>query len=270
MNDGREIEIGCDPNNPDTDGDGKPDGTDPAPLGFISACGPTVEQPIVALGTSVGATATFGGTVTSGSLSWGDGTSPDTRVGAGSIDATHLYQAAGVYTLTCRISDGTGGTDTEEYRYIVVYDPSGGFVTGGGWITSPAGAYAADPTLTGKATFGFVSKYLKGANVPTGSTEFQFQAGDLNFHSSAYQWLVVAGARAQYKGTGTINGDGEYGFMLTATDGQATGGGGVDRFRMKIWVKSSGDIVYDNQMGDGDDASPAMAIAGSIVIHRAK
>jgi hypothetical protein len=39
----------------------------------------------------------------------------------------------------------------------------------------------------GKGTFGFVSKYKKGATVPTGQTEFMFQAGDLNFHSSSYQ-----------------------------------------------------------------------------------
>jgi len=79
--------------------------------------------------------------------------------------------------------------------------------------------------LTGKATFGFVSKYIKGKVDPTGNTEFQFKAGDLNFKSTSYEWLVVAGARAQFKGLGTINGTGNYGFMLTAIDGQISGGG---------------------------------------------
>ena len=51
--------------------------------------------------------------------------------------------------------DGGEGKDTV---MVVVYDPSAGFVTGGGWIDSPAGAYTADPSLTGKANFGFVSK----------------------------------------------------------------------------------------------------------------
>ena len=55
-------------------------------------------------------------------------------------------------------------------QFIVVYDPTGGFVTGGGWIDSPAGAYAANLSLTGKANFGFVSKYQKGANKPTGES----------------------------------------------------------------------------------------------------
>ena len=156
---------------------------------------------------------------------------------------------------------------------IVFYDPNGGFVTGGGWINSPPGAYVADPTLTGKANFGFVSKYQKGATVPSGSTEFQFHAGSLNFKSTTYQWLVVAGARAQYKGCGTINGEGDYGFMLTAVDGQVTGGGGVDRFRIKIWegCAEDGPVVYDNQIGASDDATPSTAIGGgSIVVHKAK
>jgi hypothetical protein len=40
-----------------------------------------------------------------------------------------------------------------------------------------------------------------------------------NFHSETYDWLVVAGARAQFKGTGTINGTGNYDFLLTAIEG---------------------------------------------------
>jgi hypothetical protein len=153
---------------------------------------------------------------------------------------------------------------------VVVYDPNGGFVTGGGWINSPAGAYTPNPALAGKANFGFVSKYQNGANVPTGNTEFQFKAGNLNFRSASYDWLVVAGARAQFKGTGTINGGGNYGFMLTAIDGQINGGGGVDKFRIKIWDKNNGDaIVYDNQIGSPDGADPSTALGGGgIVIHK--
>jgi hypothetical protein len=121
--------------------------------------------------------------------------------------------------------------------------------------------------LTGKANFGFVSKYQKGATIPSGNTEFQFKAGNLNFKSSSYEWLVIAGARAQFKGEGTINGAGNYGFMLTAIDGQISGGGGSDKFRIKIWDGET--IVYDNQIGDLDDADPLTLLGGgSIVIHK--
>ena len=102
-------------------------------------------------------------------------------------------------------------------------------MTGGGWINSPAGAYPANPTLTGKANFGFVSKYQKGANVPSGNTEFDFRVAKLNFHGVSYDWLVIAGMKAQYKGSGTMNGVGDYKFMLTAEDG---GNQGQDTFRI--------------------------------------
>lgn len=103
----------------------------------------------------------------------------------------------------------------------------------------------------------------------TAVTEFQFKVAALNFHSEAYEWLVVAGARAQYKGIGTINGAGNYGFMLTAIDGAMPGGGGNDRFRIKIWDKNNnGIIVYDNQPGESDSADLSIAVqGGSIVIH---
>ena len=130
------------------------------------------------------------------------------------------------------------------------------------------GAYPANPPLTGKASFGFVSRYKKGATTPSGNTEFQFHAASFEFSSSSYQWLVVGGARAQFKGTGTVNGAGTYGFLLSAVDGQVNGGGGTDRFRIKIWDIATGTIVYDNQMDDADDTPATTALGGgSIVIH---
>ena len=41
-------------------------------------------------------------------------------------------------------------------------------MTDGGWIDSPIGAYPAVPALTGKANFGFVSKYERGQSTPSG------------------------------------------------------------------------------------------------------
>jgi hypothetical protein len=146
--------------------------------------------------------------------------------------------------------------------------PKGGFVTGGGWITSPAGAYTEDPELTGKVNFGFVSKYAKGASVPTGSTQFQFREADLKFHSDEYQLLVIADSKAQYNGTGTINGEGDYGFILTAIDGDIKGDG-IDKIGIKIWDRSSDAIIYDNMIDAEDCADPTTAIGGgSIKIHK--
>lgn len=203
---------------------------------------------------------------------WGDGTSSTGVVnelnGSGTAAGSHIYEAAGVYTLKVTVTDKDGGPNTSTYQYIVVYDPNAGFVTGGGWLNSPEGASAANPELTGKAKFGFVSKYQKGSNAPTGQIEFQFK--EINFRSTSYEWLVIAGSKAQFKGIGTINGSGNYGFMLIAIDGQVNGGGGDDKFRIKIWDKNNNDaIVYDNLFGADDTADPATVVGGgSVVIHK--
>jgi PKD repeat protein len=195
---------------------------------------------------------------------WGDGSSAG-MVDGYTVSGSHVYETPGVYTITLMVEDDDGGYATATFQYVVVYDPEGGFVTGGGWIWSPLGAYIPDDTLEGKATFGFVSKYEKGATVPTGNTEFQFHVANMNFKSTSYDWLVIAGTKTQYKGTGTINGAGEYKFMLTAIDGTP------DKFRIKIWDKVTGNVIYDNQLGAEDTADPSTAIqGGSIVIHKPK
>jgi len=206
-------------------------------------------------------------------LAWDDGSNSTATGNNGVATASHMFAGAGVYSVTVTVQDADGAVVSTKFEYVVIYDPSAGFVTGGGWINSPPGAYVADPSLTGKANFGFVSKYLKGRTVPTGETEFQFHAASFQFNSAVYEWLVVSGALAQYKGSGTISGAGDFGFLLTATDGQITGGGAVDKFRIKIWNKATGALVYDNAMGSSDDinsANPQAIGGGSIVIQKAK
>jgi hypothetical protein len=255
----------------------------PAPM--VTLTGPT-SGTLCALNAPVNFTATFtdaGGGTHTGTWKFDNMTKAATIVepnGAtpGSATATYTFTAAGVYTVKLTITDSCQASCTADQInnmevLVVVYDPSAGFVTGGGWINSSAGAYVADPSLSGKASFGFVSKYLKGATKPTGETEFQFNVANFNFHSASYEWLVVSGALAQYKGSGMVNGAGDYGFLLTATDGQITGGGGVDKFRIKIWNKATGAVVYDNVTGASDDinsANPQAIGGGSIVIQKAK
>ncbi len=193
-------------------------------------------------------------------------TAPD-----GNYSGTCTYASAGIYTIVVTLYDDDGGYDEATSDFVIVYDPNGGFVTGGGWIDSPADAchlHAACVGLTGKANFGFVSKYQKGSSIPTGNTQFHFNAGNFQFQSTSYQWLVVAGAKAQYKGYGNVNGVAGYGFILTAIDGQVNGGGGVDKFRIKIWEVAGGMVVYDNQLGQDETGNASTALGGgSIVIH---
>jgi hypothetical protein len=186
----------------------------------------------------------------------------------GKVAGSYKFKDAGVYAVQMSVtsggvtstSDTVGGADA----LVVVYDPAGGYVTGGGTFFSPAGAYAAEPDLTGKIGFGFVSKYFKNATNPKGETELDFHVGSFKFNALNFDYLVVDGARAQYKGFGKVNGAAGYGFILTAIDGQLAGDG-IDRVRMKIWEKTSGRVVYDTQPGAPDNADPSLVLDGDAI-----
>lgn len=241
-------------------------GIPPSPTN-VDVVVPTDPQPLTPGGTSVDVSVPYvGDTPTSTTLSCDGGAPGATYASFGVAGGTCTYAQPGVYSPTITLTDefGTPTTHTSS-TYVVVYDAGNGFVTGGGWIIAPAGSYVADPSLSGRANFGFVSKYLKGASIPTGETEFQFQLGSIDFHSTSYQWLVVSNGRAQYKGEGTINRRSGYGFLLTAIDGRQSGLG-KDRFRIKIWDKNAGDaIVFDNQFGQTDGLDNALVLAGGSI-----
>jgi hypothetical protein len=246
-----------------------------APIGAITSLNP------VPLSTNATLTVNINDVNTGNSkiVSWQytiDGGAPIVMSVASASQVPNLTQSATIpgFSVTdvkkiCVVGTDAGGNASAEVcALLAIYDPSAGFVTGGGWIDSPLGAYAADPTLVGKANFGFTSKYQKGATVPTGNTEFQFQAAGLNFSSTNFQWLVIqADNSAQFKGTGTINGAGTYNFLVTAVDGDGSGTKKPDAFRIKI-TDSAGNTVYDNQMGKDDSGTFATTLGGgSIVIH---
>jgi hypothetical protein len=161
------------------------------------------------------------------------------------------------------------GTIGDLEALIVIYDPNGGYTIGGGWIDAPAGSYRADPGVSGKVAFGFNSKYTKATN-PKGETQINFVNGNLEFNALNYDYLSVSGARAQFKGFGKLNGEAGYNFILTVIDGQVTNGGGVDLFRIKIWNKVSGVVVFDTQMGASEAADPTTPVAdgGNIIIQK--
>ncbi len=93
---------------------------------------------------------------------WGDGTTSTGTVtenaGSGQISGSHVYQIPGVYTVSLTVTDDDGGMAQQHFQYIVIYNPSSGFVSGGGTFESPFGAYGADSTVDGQATLGFVAR----------------------------------------------------------------------------------------------------------------
>lgn len=218
----------------------------------------------VAVSTPVQITSHFAGAsgdTHTGVIRWGDGASSVATItetdGGETATATRSYVLPGVYTVEVEISNQSGESVLGTHEYVTVYDPDGGYVSGNGAILSPPNACAWSGCVAdeGAARFGFSSRYRNGATVPDGNTRFTFRDGNFTFGSTEYEWLVIAGARAQYKGVGTVNREGNYGFMLTAIDSDRAGGSEEDRFRIKIWDRDNGDaVVYDNQAGEGDDA----------------
>ncbi len=209
---------------------------------------------------------------------WGDGTTSTGTVSESLVDGkvvgtvtvpAHDYPLiAGIYELKLKISESYYMSYVEKvFQYIVIYDPAAGFVTGGGYFDSPVGAYAYDLELTGQATFGFISKYRKGSIVPEGQTVFEFHAGNLYFKSFTYDFMVLAGGKATFKGTGTVNDVPGYSFYITAIDGEVHTAYDFDTFRIRIWETETGYWIYDNQMGAPIDTdSTTRLIEGSIII----
>ena len=233
-----------------------------------------IQAPVdpVVLGNSVSITVTYNdNNLRTATIDWGDDNNSEYGIideQSQSICWNHVYPSPGVYAVEFKLTDVGSHVVEAIHKYIVIYDPDGGFVTGGGWINSPEGAYKPDPLLSGKATFGFVAKYKKGSIISDGNTEFQFNAADLHFKSTDYEWLVVAGSMAQFKGIGTINNIGDYGFLLSVIDADLTPSTDIDRFRIKIWERDNDLVIYDNNLEVDEDSDPTTPISGgSIVIH---
>ena len=172
---------------------------------FATLAGPT--DPI-ALGATATLTASFTDVGSADShkctFKWDDLTS-DTVVdaagtGNGSCSASHTYAAAGVYEVGVTVQDDDGAAVYSSFQYRRRLRPERR-IRDRRRLDQLPGRCDVQIRLTGKANFGFVSKYQKGANVPNGETEFQFKAGDLNFHSTAYD-LVVSGAEGAVQGLG--------------------------------------------------------------------
>ncbi|MES5820562.1 family 43 glycosylhydrolase [Streptomyces sp. RG80] len=176
-------------------------------------------------------------------VDWKDGTQPTTgTVTASGCRAEHTYRKAGIRKPVITVTDDDGASDSRTLSELIVYDRDAGPAFGTGLFTSPAGAFPAKPTLTGKAGFFFTAFYTKPFTAPLGQMSLDFGPAKLKFRSTGSDWLVVTGSQAVYQGSGTVNGAEGYGFRVTATDTP-------DSFHVRIWKKSGGDVVYDNVTG---------------------
>lgn len=172
-------------------------------------------------------------------ISFGDD-SPDHIVDAATspIAQSHVYTAAGIYTVTATVTDRNGNEATAQL-IVVVYDPAAGFTTGGGWFIPDSGSFIDGVTVTNtsaKANFGFVVKYQNGASQPSGNLEFRYKAGNIDLRSTDMDWLVItSNSKVRFKGLATINNQPTlYTFKVTAEDNGEPGSN--DHFKIEIWL----------------------------------
>ncbi len=192
----------------------------------------------------------------------------------GKVSGSYKFNSSGVYKLQMNVTDQAGvtsyaNTNNDLDAIVVIYDPNGGNIYGGGYYESSVGALKSNPSATGKASYGFAMNYFKNSTNPKGETQFEFKVGDFEFNALNFDYLVINNSMAQFKGTGKIiGGQSGIGFTMTVVDGQVDGTG-IDKIRMKVYNKNNGTVIYDNQPGESDAALPTQPVGAnsSIVIN---
>lgn len=149
------------------------------------------------------------------------------------------FTNAGIHTFCARAQDNAGNIGAYQCAMLAVYDPAGGFVTGGGWLQS----------LAGRSIFALVARYQQNQSTPTG--HFQFRNASQHLRSTSLSWLVIAGNTATLRGIGEWNGAPGHTFEVTASSANP------DSLSLKVW-NSSGTLL---------DLTPTTLGGGQIIVH---
>lgn len=150
-----------------------------------------------------------------------------------------------------------GCSDCTASAILVVYNPDGGFATGGGWfVPEEADGLNTHPSV--RANFGFNARYVKGK--PTGHLEFRYSDGFIDLKSTSIDQLVITGGRiVQFKGLACVNGEADNSFFVKAIDNGEPGTS--DSFEIKIWAPGV------SPEGNPTDRAAGVLEGGNIVVH---
>ena len=123
------------------------------------------------------------------------------------------------------------------------------FVTGGGWIMTPAESIGF--VVGKKANFALNVKYKTGGIVPTGNFDFQAKESGITFRATSFDLMAVSGKTADVQGRGTVNGVSGWTFRVRAVEGSP------DSITVSIWrdgTDLNGDPTYraGNALGGGN------------------
>ena len=192
----------------------------------------------------------------------------DAGDGIGTASSSYTSAQEGFICVSASVVAGPDGGVNQWYladsadTILTFYEPSGQFVTGGGWVADPAGS---------KGNFGFTAKYLKNGRVQgnlvyTYGDEYNGEAVEYKIKSSAVNALALDGnsfpvsASLQGKATlkivrasdgVTLYSDGNATFLATVVDGDANA---ADTFALVVYDKRGVEIknVPATQLGGGN------------------
>jgi len=185
-----------------------------------------------------------------------DGVSPVTESALSDGGVAHAVVALepGVYSIEVTLAS----FDLTASAELVVYNPSGGFVTGGGTILPANDGSNTHPNV--RANFGFNAKYRRG--VPIGQAEFRSLAGRIDLKSTSIELLVISAGRiAHFWGWASVNRQRGYWFSVTAVD---NGEPGVRTDTFEIQVCAPG---TDPAVDEPTETSCGVLRGGNIQVH---
>ncbi len=187
-------------------------------------------------------------------------------VGVATAEAENLPENG--YVVLIRFETGSNNFYSgppSDLVTITIYEPTGDFVTGGGWIWDPSGS---------KGNFGFNVKYKKNG-LPRGQAIYIFRVGDWEYIVKSNAWLGMAidGNHSCFEAKCTVQqfnsktgelvwGEGNYQLRIDVWDGEEDGE--PDEFQIRVYDKNG--VVWH----EAGFSPRGYLQGGNIVIHRDK
>jgi hypothetical protein len=166
-----------------------------------------------------------------------------------------VVQALEPAIYAVRVTLGCSGLTVQ--AFLVVFNPQGGFATGGGWILPVNDGENTHPN--NRANFGFNAKY-KDSN-PTGNLEFRYSDGYIDLKSTLIDQLVITGGRiVQFKGQALVNRQQGCRFFVKAIDNGEPGTN--DTFEIKVWASGT-----DPESNSPFERAAGVLKGGNIQVH---
>jgi hypothetical protein len=162
------------------------------------------------------------------------------------LDATDGFPS-GAYAVSMTYDGNDRYGPASSTANIVAFDPNG-FAAGVGSIV--AGSDAVGFTPGKRVGFAFAAVYRRNATTPIGLFDVLSVDSHVLFNATSFDWLAVAGRRAEMLGHGNLNSQTGWSFRAVAVDGTP---GTADRIEISIW--QDGVTTY---------AAPAYRMTGTV------